>query len=146
MSSVRDEYAPLRAALAAGARIQRWVLNHEGERSCANGSWSIVVGPKFTCPAHLYRIYPADQLWAAKVILEQQIAKLDEMHPEDAHLVQNDGIGSPLYLASGPEGHFFADSHAAAENLIDVASFDRDEWTVTDLRNPTGDAAMESAQ
>lgn len=46
------------------------------------------------------------------------------------------------FFASGPEGAFFTKTLADAENLIDVASFDRDEWTVTDLQNPTGDAAM----
>jgi len=86
-----DEYSALRQAFAAGARIQAWHLN-EGATNSNNGRWDDVEGePLWRCAAHLYRIHPDDQLWATKVILEQQIAKLDEMHPEDAHLVQNDG-------------------------------------------------------
>lgn len=38
------------------------------------------------------------------------------------------------YFASGPEGYFYAGDHTFAERLI--AIYDRDDWTITDLRNP----------
>lgn len=48
------------------------------------------------------------------------------------------------FFASGPEGSFFTKTPAEAENLIDFASFDRDEWTVTDLLDPTEPAVARS--
>lgn len=41
------------------------------------------------------------------------------------------------FFSDGPENSFFTRTHADAERLIKAAGFDRDDWTVTDLRNPT---------
>lgn len=46
------------------------------------------------------------------------------------------------YFADGPEGHFYAETADFANRLIVAAGYDRDDWTVTDLFNPTGIAAM----
>jgi hypothetical protein len=47
------------------------------------------------------------------------------------------------FFAGGPNGlHFYADSSDFANRLIVAAGYDRDDWTVTDLHNPAGDAAM----
>lgn len=43
---------------------------------------------------------------------------------------------------NGPEGTFWTDDAVLANNLI-KAAFDRDEWTVTDMQNPTGKALSE---
>lgn len=43
------------------------------------------------------------------------------------------------YFASGPEGHFFADDLTLTDKLIRQSGFDSDDWTVTDLHNPTGE-------
>lgn len=55
-----DKYATLRAAEAAGARIQAWRLLPEAKAS-ADGEWWTLYGPAlFSCPAHLYRVHPED--------------------------------------------------------------------------------------
>jgi hypothetical protein len=41
------------------------------------------------------------------------------------------------YFASGPEGFFYTDNLGLAERIL-LRSFYDDEWTVTDLHNPTG--------
>lgn len=61
-----DEYATLRAAFHAGARIQAWHL-HAGATSSADGLWVTLTpeagkSPEFTCPAHLYRVHPEDRV------------------------------------------------------------------------------------
>lgn len=62
-----DEYLHLRAAHKAGCRIQSWTLN-DGATGSNDGYWRIVgnprvdpaIEPRFTCPAHLYQIFPDD--------------------------------------------------------------------------------------
>lgn len=60
----RVEY--LRAAQAAGKRIQVWHLNlYRGQRmdevNSGNGQWDDIRGQTdFQCPAHLYRVHPED--------------------------------------------------------------------------------------
>jgi len=57
-----DEYAALRAAFAAGARIQAWHLDDSASNS-AQGQWDTLPmerEPAFSCPAHLYRVHPDD--------------------------------------------------------------------------------------
>lgn len=74
-----DEYATLHAAFRAGATIQAWHLN-EGATTSADGRWDDLEGvdsPRFQCPVHLYRIAPDDELWVSKILLEQQVAKLE---------------------------------------------------------------------
>jgi hypothetical protein len=46
------------------------------------------------------------------------------------------------YFASGPEGSFFTKTLVEAQNLLDLTSFDSDEWTITDLHNATEDAHL----
>jgi hypothetical protein len=56
-----DPYATLRAAQAAGARIQVWRLRGYTDSS-ADGEWVTLAGTaQFTCPAHLYQVHPDDQ-------------------------------------------------------------------------------------
>lgn len=45
------------------------------------------------------------------------------------------------FFASGPEGSFFTKTLVEAQNLLDVACFDSDEWTVTDLLDPVAAAS-----
>lgn len=79
-----DEYSTLRAAFHAGATIQAWTLN-SGAKFSSDGYWRNVgqrldgerMMPEFSCPAHLYRIAPDDELWVARVLLEQQIEALE---------------------------------------------------------------------
>lgn len=77
-----DEYATLRAAFHAGATIQAWHLN-EGATTSADGRWDDLglaggrTMPEFGCPVHLYRIAPDDELWVARILLEQQVASLE---------------------------------------------------------------------
>lgn len=76
---MKDEYSELRAAFHAGATIQAWHLN-EGATTSADGRWddlSCETEPAFGCPVHLYRIAPDDELWVARVLLEQQIEALE---------------------------------------------------------------------
>jgi hypothetical protein len=57
-----DPYAALRAAFAAGARIQAWHLDESANNS-AQGHWDTLPQdrePAFSCPAHLYRVHPDD--------------------------------------------------------------------------------------
>jgi len=57
-----DEYATLRAAFAAGARIQAWHLDQNATTS-TQGHWDDlprVREPAFSCPVHLYRVHPED--------------------------------------------------------------------------------------
>ncbi|HEY0661468.1 MAG TPA: hypothetical protein VGD21_09155 [Lysobacter sp.] len=55
-----DQHATLRAAQAAGARIQVWRLRGYTDSS-ADGEWVTIAGSaQFTCPAHLYRVHPED--------------------------------------------------------------------------------------
>jgi hypothetical protein len=66
-----DDYSALRQAFAAGARIQVWRLQDDAITS-NDGEWHTIVGrPYLGCAPNLYRV-----------------------HPEDAHLVQNDGRGA----------------------------------------------------
>jgi len=121
-----DEYSALRQAVAAGARIQRWVLNRDGEPTSANGSWSIVDNPQFTCPAHLYRIFP-----------------------EDAHLVQNDGRDAARYREL--KKHFNAKFHRATADYWVMGGEMKTDPRFFDEETPLSldaalDAAMESAQ
>jgi len=63
-----DEYATLRAAFAAGARIQAWHLD-ENARNSAQGRWDTLSRdrePAFSCPAHLYRVHPEDAPGASR--------------------------------------------------------------------------------
>lgn len=57
------------------------------------------------------------------------------------------GEGEPArYFASGPFGCFFTDNLALASRLVTLIEHDRDEhdeWTVTDLHNPTGGDAFQ---
>jgi hypothetical protein len=47
------------------------------------------------------------------------------------------------YFADGPQGHFFADDLQLARDLVNL--YDKnDDWTITDLRNPTGAAPAAS--
>lgn len=48
----------LRAAAAAGCRIQAWRLL-PGATSADQGQWETLTDPQFTCPAHLYRVHQA---------------------------------------------------------------------------------------
>lgn len=54
-----DPYATLRAAQAAGARIQVWRLRGYTDSS-ADGEWVTLKKAEFGCPAHLYRVHPED--------------------------------------------------------------------------------------
>lgn len=47
------------------------------------------------------------------------------------------------YFAGGPQGHFFADDLQLARDLVNLYDKD-DDWTITDLRNPTGAAPAAS--
>ena len=61
-----DDYATLRAAFAAGARIQAWHLD-DGAINTAQGQWHTLPSdrePAFSCPAHLYRVHPDDVRFA----------------------------------------------------------------------------------
>ncbi|RDY65459.1 hypothetical protein DX912_17295 [Lysobacter soli] len=56
-----DQHATLRAAHAAGARIQVWRLRDYTDSS-ADGEWGTLADTaQFTCPAHLHRVHPDDQ-------------------------------------------------------------------------------------
>lgn len=47
------------------------------------------------------------------------------------------------YFADGPQGHFFADDLKLARDLVNL--YDKnDDWTITDLHNPTGAAPAAS--
>lgn len=61
-----------------------------------------------------------------------------------AALSQTAGVAEPgRYFADGPQGHFFADDLQLARDLVNL--YDKDEdWTITDLRNPTGAAPAAS--
>jgi hypothetical protein len=61
-----------------------------------------------------------------------------------AALSQTAGVVEPArYFASGPQGHFFADDLQLARDLVNLYDKD-DDWTITDLRNPTGAAPAAS--
>lgn len=47
------------------------------------------------------------------------------------------------YFADGPQGHFFADDLQLARDLVSLYDKD-DDWTITDLHNPTGAAPAAS--
>lgn len=60
-----DPYAFLRAAFAAGCRVQAWHLN-EGATNSNDGRWDTRMPPEgrepeFGCEPHLYRVHPEDQ-------------------------------------------------------------------------------------
>ncbi len=64
--------------------------------------------------------------------------------PKDAALSQTAGVHEPgRYFAGGPQGHFFADDLQLARDLVNLYDKD-DDWTITDLRNPTGAAPAAS--
>ncbi|QLQ28474.1 MAG: hypothetical protein HZT39_09605 [Pseudoxanthomonas sp.] len=51
---------------------------------------------------------------------------------------QTAGVAAPgRYFADGPQGHFFADDLQLARDLVNLYDKD-DDWTITDLCNPTG--------
>lgn len=59
-----DPYDHLRAAFAAGARIQAWHLN-DGAANSNDGRWDTLDPPEgrepeFGCAPHLYRVCPED--------------------------------------------------------------------------------------
>ncbi len=61
-----------------------------------------------------------------------------------AALSQTAGAAAPgRYFADGPQGHFFADDLQLARDLVNLYDKD-DDWTITDLRNPTGTAPAAS--
>lgn len=61
-----------------------------------------------------------------------------------AALSQTAGVAEPgRYFAGGPQGHFFADDLQLARDLVNLYDKD-DDWTITDLRNPTGAAPAAS--
>lgn len=73
----------------------------------------------------------------------------DQMHQYArdyaAALSQTAGVHEPgRYFAGGPQGHFFADDLQLARDLVNLYDKD-DDWTITDLRNPTGAAPAASA-
>lgn len=41
------------------------------------------------------------------------------------------------YFCDGPQGHFFCDDLKLARDLVNAYDKD-DDWTITDLWNPTG--------
>lgn len=61
-----------------------------------------------------------------------------------AALSQTARVAAPgRYFADGPQGHFFADDLQLARDLVNLYDKD-DDWTITDLRNPTGAAPAAS--
>ena len=61
-----------------------------------------------------------------------------------AALSQTAVVAEPgRYFAGGPQGHFFADDLQLARDLVNLYDKD-DDWTITDLRNPTGAAPAAS--
>ena len=83
-------------------------------------------------------LYTATQLqeYGQRCIDEAHTALVAEV--ERLSLGAVDVIEPGRYFAGGPEGSFFTDDLAFAERLI--AAFDRDDWTITDLQNPTAPA------
>jgi hypothetical protein len=66
-----EPYAHLRAAFAAGCRIQAWHLN-DGAANSNEGRWDTLTPPEgrepeFGCALHLYRVHPDDEAKALSV-------------------------------------------------------------------------------
>ena len=62
----------------------------------------------------------------------------------DAALSQPAGVAHHgRYFASGPEGCFYTEDMQLAEKIVNRIDQD-DDWTITDLRNPTGAAPAAS--
>ena len=74
----------------------------------------------------------------------QALQELAEYRTRAATLSQTAGVHEPgRYFAGGPQGHFFADDLQLARDLVNLYDKD-DDWTITDLRNPTGAAPSAS--
>jgi hypothetical protein len=65
--------------------------------------------------------------------VDEYLAKLAWNAALESFAARPAAVPDGWFFASGPEGHFYAQSAEDANNLLARSSFDRDEWTVTML-------------
>lgn len=103
-----------------------------------DGYWTLRVRDTAEFIVHDSRQTPAQEVYSSD--------QMRDMYQQGyaAALSKTAWVAEPgRYFAGGPQGHFFADDLQLARDLVNLYDKD-DDWTITDLRNPTGAAPAAS--
>ena len=99
-----------------------------------DGQWASLEAPDWTDQMWAYG---TEQVYDEAQMREYARANIEAARPSLSAQAVGDISWPARYACDGPEGFFWTDSAILANKLISP-TFDRDDWTITDVTNPTG--------